>query len=420
MEAMEDKSVNYTDFNRGMQLAVEFIAKKLDDDAVQVDLNNIESVATISANNDNELGRTIADAFKKAGEHGVVLMEKSQTADTYVSVTEGFELEKGYKSDVFVTDKETNRAEYRDALVLISNTKIERLDQIEPFAEYAITNHLPLVVVAEADDAVLAALAMNKIKGVLSSVVVEPSHFGVRRKDILNDLAIATGGRCIDEDTGDNFDTLDWEILGRCRKVTIDKTKTVFFNEVTEEVEEHVSNLQKLLENEKNEREKEYIRERIAKISSAVSVVFVGASSSTEQSEKADRVDDAIHATKAALAEGIVAGGGVALYNVVQFAEQPEPSENRAVEAGWNCVMEAVVEPLKVILRNGDVEFDPAVFCARNIGINVKTREVGDMIEMQIIDPVKVTKTALRNGVSAAATLLSTTTTIVNLRKADV
>lgn len=419
LEAMQDKSVNYTDFNRGMNHAVEFICNALDEDADQVNLDNIESVATISANNDSELGRKIAEAFKKAGQHGVVLMEPSDTSDTYVSVSEGFELEKGYKSEVFVTNKETNRVEYRDALVLISNEKIERLDQIEPFAEYAITHqHTPLVIVAEAEDNIIAALARNKVKGVLKSVIIEPSHFGVRRKDILNDLAIATGGTLIDDETGVNFDTIDWSVLGRCEKVTVDKGKTVFFNQINDNVVEHVDMLNKLLENTDNPIEKTFLEERIAKISSSVAVVKVGASSAAEQSEKADRVDDAIHATKAALSEGIVAGGGVALYNVVQFAGKPEPSANQAIEAGWNCVMDAVVRPLRTILDNGDIPFDPVDFPARDIGINVKTGEVGDMFEMQIIDPVKVTKSALRNAVSAASTLLSTTTTIVNLRRA--
>jgi len=434
LESMKDKSVNYTDFNRGMQLAVDFISKELDEKAQKVNLNNIESVATISANNDGELGRKIADAFKKAGEHGVVLMEKSETADTYVSVSEGFELEKGYGSDVFVTDKETSRAEYRDALVLVSNAKIERLSQIEPFAEFAITfGNKALVVVADVDDSVMAALAMNKVKGNLKSVVIAPTHFGVRRKDILNDLAISTGGVMIDEETGDNFDQfaipndlqerdLAFETiaiaLGNTEKVVADRSKTVFFNETTELVTEHIAVLKTQVENEKNKGEKKFIEERIAKISSAVATVHVGASSASEQVEKADRVDDAIHATRAALAEGIVAGGGVALHNTAVFAQLMYKDTNPAVDAGFMCVARACTKPVEVILSNGDIVYIPAEFISLNHGINVKTGKRGDMIKMKIIDPVKVTKSALRNGVSAAATLLSTTTTIVNLRRA--
>jgi len=434
LEAMKDKSVNYTDFNKGMKDAVDMISKTLDESSKQVDLDNIESVAAISANNDEELGRTIADAFKKAGKDGVVLMEKSETADTYVSVTEGFELEKGYSSDVFVTDKETNRAEYRNALVLISNVKVERLAQIEPFAEYAITNnHKGLVIISEMEDAVMAALAMNKAKGNINVVVVAPSHFGIRRKDVLNDLAVATGGRLIDEETGDNFDefaipqdaslrTQAFEaiesVLGSTRKVTIDKAKSVFFNEMTEDVFQHVEMLKKQMKKEKNPLEIRFFEERISKISSAVAVVHVGAASATEQGEKADRVDDAIHAVRAALLEGIVAGGGVALHNASSFLTLNSPDfDNAAHEAGFNCVLDACYKPLQIILSNADVPYDASQFITPNYGLDVKKNTYGDMFEMKIIDPLKVTKTALKNGVSAASTLMSTTTTIVNLRR---
>jgi chaperonin GroEL len=434
LEKMKDKSVNYTDFNRGMKEAVDFLSKKLDEASYPVTLDNIESVATISANNDEQLGSVIASAFKKAGEHGVVLMEKSETSETYVSLTEGFELEKGYSSDVFVTDKETNRAEYRDALVLISNVKIERLAQVEPFAEYAITHgHRGLVIVSEVEDAVLAALAMNKVKGNIKCVVVAPSHFGIRRKDILSDLAVSTGGRMIDEETGDNFDEFSIPqdatqradaferiatVLGSVRKVTIDRNKSVFFNDISDDCQEHIEILKKQLSKEKNPLEKKFYEERISKISSAVAVVNVGASSETEQSEKADRVDDAIHAVRAALQEGIVAGGGVALHNAASIGSTTYYNANKAVNEGFHCVMDACTTPLQICLSNGDIEYHVEDFSVPNEGINVKNGQKGDMIEMNIIDPVKVTKTALKNGVSAASTLLSTTTTIVNLRRA--
>ena len=411
------ENINYTDFNNGMQAAVDFISAELDRDTIEIDLSNILPVATISANNDRNLGKIISDAFVKAGEHGVVLMERSQTAETYVSVTEGFELEKGYKSDVFITDKETNRVEYKNAAILVSNVKIERIDQIEPFAEYAITNKLPLVIVSEVDDAVLTALAMNKVKGVLSSVVVEPTHFGVRRKDILGDLAISTGARLIDDETGDNFDVIDFTVLGRSNKVTIDRDKSVFFNEINQEVQDHIKALKKQIRKEKNSMELKFLEERIAKISSSVAVIYVGASSSTEQSEKADRVDDAIHATRAALAEGIVAGGGVALHNVYRFSDRPN-IENRSIMRGFQCVMDSISVPLRRILENGGLTYSDNEYQKHNHGVNVRTGEIGNMIDMNIIDPVKVTKTALRNAVSAATTLLSTSTTIVNLRRA--
>lgn len=417
LEAMKDKSVNYTDFNRGMQLAVNYICEELDKDAIKVDHNNILSVATISANNDGELGGVIAEAFKRAGEHGVVLMEKSQTSDTFVSSTDGFELENGYRSEVFVNVKDANRVEYSNPLILVSNVKIERFNQIEPFAARAITLELPLVIVSEMDDMLLDMLAMNNTKGNLKVVVIEPSHFGVRRRDILNDLAIATGSTLIDDQTGDNLDVIDFNHLGTCTNMVSDRRKTIFFNEINDETVDHIEGLKSHIKAADSAAEKKYLEERIAKISSAVSVINVGASSSTEQSEKADRVDDAIHATRAAIEEGIVAGGGIALHNCTLGGGNYKPHVEPAVQAGFDCVMKAIVSPLKIILSNGDVEYQSAAYTRKNTGLDIKNRVMGNMFEMEIIDPVKVTKTALRNAVSAASTLLSTTTTIVKLRK---
>jgi chaperonin GroEL len=425
LESMSNKSINYTDFNKGMNLAVEDIAAALDKQSKKITLNNIGSVATISANNDVALGSVIADAFQRAGEHGVVLMEKSQTSDTYVSVTEGFELENGYKSEVFVNQAESNRCEYDNAFVLVSNVKIEKLKQIEAQVEVAITNNTPLVIVSEIDDELLAMLAMNVVRKKIKCVVIEPTHFGVRRRDILNDLAISTGATLIDDQTGDNFDTLtgsdedgNWNYvdfgLGSVNKITVERGKTVLFNEPTEALTEHTDGLVAQLKKTENLHEKKFLEERIAKISSAVAIVNVGASSNSEQSEIADRVDDAIHATRAALSEGIVAGGGVALQNV----KVSRTFDNPAIASGYECVLETIIDPLKVCLNNADIPYKKSDFRKKSWGIDVKTGENGNMFDMGIIDPVKVTKTALKNGVSAASTLLSTTSIIVNLRRA--
>lgn len=417
LEAMRDRSVNYTDFNKGMTQAVKDICDALDLQAKKISIENIGEVATISANNDEHLGGIIAEAFALAGEHGVVLMEKAQTNNTYVSVTEGFELEKGFKSDAFINQKESNRCEFDNALVLVSNAKIEKITQIEPQLGTAMTNNTPIVIVAETDDDVLAVLALNVIRKKLKCVVIEPSHFGVRRRDILSDLAITTGALLIDDQTGDNFDTLiDVEDfgLGSIDKVTVERNKSVFFNETSDELRKHTEDLLTVLRNEENESEKKYLEERIAKISSAVAIVNVGASSTSEQSEIADRVDDAIHATRAALAEGIVAGGGVAFHNVAPFTR----FDNAVIQMGYDCVFDVIIDPLKCILQNADIEYIKEDFDKENWGIDVKTGKNGNMFDMGIIDPVKVTKTTLRNGVSAASTLLSTTSIIVNLRRA--
>jgi len=428
LELMEKKSSNYTDFNAGMQAAVNEIVEKLNLDAQKVDLNSIQAVATISANNDAELGAKIAEAFQKAGEYGVVLMEKSQTNDTYVSTSEGFELESGYRSNVFVNVKESARVEYKNALVLLSTVKIERFSQIEPHVEYALSNSRPLVIVSEVDEDLVALLAYNVAKTKkLQAVVVNPSHFGVRRRDILSDLAVYTGATLIDEETGDNLDVIDFDALGLTAKVVIDKSKSIFLGrpdveefdvDIDADIKSHVGVLQLKLENEKIEHEKKFLEERIAKISSAVAVINVGANSQAEQSEIADRVDDAIHATRAALSEGIVAGGGIALHNMISSIGLVGEGKSEAFEDGFNTVILSAVSPLKQILKNGDIEYVEDNFTKHNWGQDVKTREFGDMVKMNIIDPVKVTKTALKNAVSAASTLLSTTSVVVNLRRA--
>lgn len=447
-ELLKDKSINYTDFNRGMQKAYEDLENYLNDRARKVNLDNVEDVATISANNDPVLGKLIAEAFKKAGEDGIVLMENSQKTTTEIKHTEGFELQKGYINEVFVTDQARDRIVQEDPLILISNTKIERIEQIERFLAYAIRNELPITIVAEFEDEVLAILGNNKAKRGYKFNVVNPSHFGVRRRDILTDLGVATGALVFDSDTGDNFDSVPDEeieaVMGRAKQVVTDRKKTVFFYDQTDAVTERVASLKERLSNEKDPREAMYLKERISKISSSVVTISVGASSETEQSEIADRVDDAIHATKAALEEGIVAGGGVSLYNaasILMLHEDPNSLWNRilsflgirkpslefhgaantsfsyAMICGYNTVMKAVQQPMKQILINGDYPFNPGDYTVHGMGIDIRNRKHVNMVAEGIIDPVLVTKATVRNAISAASTLLSTTTTIVHLRR---
>lgn len=412
MEAL--KNHNYTDFNKGMQLAVEDIFGQLDEQTVQVGLSDIDAVATISANNDPVLGGIIADAFRKAGENGVVLMDTSQTEETFVKVTEGFELESGYRSEVFVNNREAARVEYNNALILVSNVKIETIEQIEPELEYAIENNLPIVIISEMENDVVATIALNVVKTKkIRAVVVNPTHFGVRRHDILSDLALYTGATLISDQTGDNFGNVTFDWLGHADRVVISKNKTIFFGGQGD-INDHVSELKSRMENTKDGVEKTFLKERIAKISSSVAVVHVGASSEAEHNEKADRVDDAIHATRAALEGGIVPGGGVALYNCAPLASTHLMGESMA--AGYQLVFRAIEQPLMQILENADIPFDVELFGLSGRGINVKTGEEGEMMEMQIIDPTKVVKTALKNAVSVASTILSTKSVIVNLR----
>jgi chaperonin GroEL len=421
LEFIRNKKSNYTDFNKGMELAVSDIIQFIDKFSKPVTLSNIENVASISANNDSDLGKIISEAFKKAGEYGVVLMDKSKTNETYVSITQGFEIEKGYKSDIFVNIKETSRVEYDNAAVLLSTVKIERVSQIETQLEYVITNNLPLVIVSEMEEDMLAMLAYNVVKTKkLKAVVINPTHFGQRRRDIMNDLAVYTGASLIDEATGDNFETVSFDCLGKINRIISDKTKTIFFNNLNENVENHIKIIKSQLENENNSVEKEFLEERIAKISSSVAVVNVGANSVTEQNEKSDRVEDAICAVKAALADGVVSGGGIALYDIYNMIYNKKIKIDDKYLSGYTSVLESIKEPLQIILANGDVDYDLDFFNSKKKpgkGINVKNGKIGDMFKMNIIDPAKVVKTAVKNAVSAASTILSTSSTIVNLQK---
>lgn len=422
IDVIKDKKINYTEFNSGMYRAYQEISDYLDKTSLKTTLKDVSHVATISANNDKALGDLITEAFIEAGENGSVLMEISEQPHTEIRKSEGFELESGYVNEVFVTNQEKDRVEYEGTHVLISNTKIERIEQIERFLAPCVAEGHPITIVAEMEDEVIAILGRNKIKNKFKFNLVTPTHFGVRRRDILSDLATVTGALLFDNDAGDNFDSIAKEdvekALGFADKVVTTRRSTIFtVDETKEDVAEHISALKGRLDNEKNPTERKFLEERIAKVSSSVVTISVGASSRSEQSEIADRVDDAIHATKAALEEGIVAGGGVALHNASSYIKEPEFASNAEL-VGYRTVIEAIKQPLKQILENGDVQYKPSMFKKKNHGMNIKTRELGDMIEMNIIDPVKVTKSAVRNAISAASTLLSTTTIVVNLRRA--
>lgn len=408
-----------SEVKKGMEKAVVDVIEFLERNSVKVDNDILLNVATISTNNDEDLGRVIADAFIKAGENGVVVMEESKTSETYVEKSEGMELHRGYASRYFVNEPEKERCVLNDCLVFISDLKIQNIRQIAHLLEFALNSSKSLLIISEMEDDLLATITLNKLKGGMKVNVIKPPMFGIKRKEILDDIATLTGAVVVSDDTGDNFDNVGVDFFGGCKKVTSDKHKTtIVAHKVNDgEVEGKVKHLNSLIKSSKSDVEKQWLSERVAKLVGGVSVVHVGANSEIELEEKKDRVDDAIHATKAAIEEGIVSGGGVALYDA---SLNIKSDGNKNEKMGYSLIVDAIRKPMWQIIRNAREDVDDVI---KNIidcggvgyGYDVKSEKYGDMMEMGIIDPLKVTKNALRNAVSVASTVMTTGCTITNV-----
>ena len=378
-------------------------------DLVKIDVKNdmLDNVAGISCNNDANLGAIIADAYKKVGNDGVVLMEESETNDTYVELVDGVQLECGIKSPHFITDTEKQRAVLENPLILIVSSEIPNVRKIQNVLEFVIKNNRALLIVAPVAQQVKSALLMNKVKGNIKVNIIDPPGFGPTKQDTTKDLAILTGATVINEELGDDLDAISLDVLGEAEKVvTDDKNTVITLEEVVEGVSERIKEVRKLHKKEKNGFLKKKLEQRIAMLSGSVGIIKVGADSKVELKEKKDRVEDAIYATKAALKEGIVPGGGIALLN----ASERVPSEN----IGETILLNAIKAPYQTILSNAGIEQVEEL--AGGNGINVVTGEEVDMIKAGIIDPVLVTKTALKNAVSVVNTIISADCVISNIR----
>mgnify|MGYP003113905519 CR=1 FL=1 len=378
-------------------------------DLVKIDVKNdmLDNVAGISCNNDANLGAIIADAYKKVGNDGVVLMEESETNDTYVELVDGVQLECGIKSPHFITDTEKQRAVLENPLILIVSSEIPNVRKIQNVLEFVIKNNRSLLIVAPVAQQVKSALLMNKVKGNIKVNIIDPPGFGPTKQDTTKDLAILTGATVINEELGDDLDAISLDVLGEAEKVvTDDKNTVITLEEVVEGVSERIKEVRKLHKKEKNGFLKKKLEQRIAMLSGSVGIIKVGADSKVELKEKKDRVEDAIYATKAALKEGIVPGGGIALLN----ASERIPSEN----IGETILLNAIKAPYQTILSNAGIEQVQEL--AGGNGINVVTGEEVDMIKAGIIDPVLVTKTALKNAVSVVNTIISADCVISNIR----
>ena len=428
-----NNNANVTEVKRGIDAAVKQVIKSLRDN-ISEDISSeeqLEQVATISANNDVEVGKLIATAIDKVGRDGVVHIEESKSGETYLETVEGMQFDRGYKSHFFVTDNNTMSCTLDDVYVLIADHKFTQVKELLPILEGVSSTNKSLLIIAEdIENEALATLIVNKARGTLKVAAVKAPDFGDRRKLILEDIATLTGGIVFDKDKGMKLDKFSWDWFGQARAVTINKEQTTIVDGKGDEeaINTRVENLQSQIEKSTTPFETEQLQNRLAKMVGGVSIIHVGGYNETEMGEKKDRVDDALHATKAALGEGIVPGGGAALL-YAREAITYDKSDEDGINLGKQIVYKACGKPFEQILINAGYSSADAQMIGKYklvesgnntwAGYNIKTREIVDMKEAGIIDPSKVTRTALENAASAAGTLLLTECVIVQHPDSD-
>jgi len=402
------KETSIREIKEGINSGLKKVNEYLEENAIQVTDGMLESVSSISCNNDIDLGQVISEAYTEVGKDGVVLMEESETENTYVELVDGVQMDVGLTSPHFVTNTEKQLAVLEEPLVLIVGSEIPNIRKIQKVLEFVIKNKKPLLIVAPVDQQVKAALLMNKVKGNIKINIVDLPGFGPTKQDTVQDLAILTGAKVINEELGDDLDLIDIDCLGKAEKSVTDSKNTVITTyDVADSLDERIKEVKKIIKTEKNGFFKKKQEDRLAMLTGSVGIVRIGANSKVELKEKKDRAEDAIYATKAALKEGIVPGGGVALLNASQRIN--------AKTVGEKILMEAIRSPYNVILENAGIE---SVDLKREdgYGIDVISGEGVNMIESGIIDPVLVTKSALKNAVSVVNTIISADCVISNIR----
>ncbi|TRZ43233.1 chaperonin GroEL [Robertkochia solimangrovi] len=416
---------NPMDLKRGIDKAVEAIIAELTKHAKAVGdaSEKIKQVAAISANNDETIGELIAQAFEKVGKEGVITVEEAKGTDTYVDVVEGMQFDRGYLSPYFVTDTDKMIAELDNPYILLFDKKISNLQEILPVLEPVAQSGKPLLIIAEdVDGQALATLVVNKLRGGLKIAAVKAPGFGDRRKAMLEDIAILTGGTVISEERGFSLENASIDMLGTAETVTIDKDNTTIVNGFgdTENIKARVNQIKAQIETTTSDYDKEKLQERLAKLAGGVAVLYVGAASEVEMKEKKDRVDDALHATRAAVEEGIVAGGGVALLRAKGVLDKVQ-AENDDEVTGIQIVNRAVEAPLRTIVENAGKEGSVVVAKVHegsgDFGYNAKSDEYVDMLKAGIIDPTKVTRIALENAASVAGMILTTECSLVDIKE---
>jgi chaperonin GroEL len=403
-----EKEASIRDIKEGINKGVDKVNKYLDKISIPVEGTMLDDVATISCNNDKELGKIIGEAYKKIGKDGVVLMEESETNETYVEFVDGVQFDSKLKSPHLATDKERSTCTLDNPLVLIIGSEIPNIRKIQPILEYAIKQNKPLLIVADMAQQPYATLIANKVKGNIKVNIVDPPGFGPTRLESMEDLAFLTGAKLINEELGDDLDLIEPSVLGKAVKAVTDNKATVLqVDDLGDELAERVESIKSKLKNETNGFIKKKLEQRLAMLSGIVGIVKVGADSKVELKEKKDRVEDAIHATKAAVKEGIVPGGGVALLNAA--------NKLNTNNIGENILALSIMSPANTIIENAGANKD-LMLNRKGWGLDVISGKPVNMIKNGIIDPVLVTKSALKNAVSVATTIVSADCIISNKR----
>ncbi len=407
---------NPMDLKRGIDKAVVEVIKHLRKQSIEVgdSIEKIEQVATISANNDHSIGKLIAEAMSKVKKEGVITIEEAKGTDTSVQVVEGMQFDRGYISPYFVTDTEKMEAVFEDPYILIYDKKISTMKDFLPVLEKVVQTGKPLLIIAEdVDGEALATLVVNKLRGSLKIAAVKAPGFGDRRKAMLEDIAILTGGTVISEEQGYKLENADLSHMGAAEKITIDKDNTTIVSGKGDKdnIKARINQIKAQIENTTSDYDKEKLQERLAKLAGGVAVLYVGAASEVEMKEKKDRFDDALHATRAAVEEGIVPGGGIGYIRALEALEKFK-GDNADENTGIAIVRRALEEPLRMIVENAGVEGSIVVQRVKqgkeDFGYNARTETYENLYESGVIDPTKVTRVALENAASIAGMLLTT------------
>ena len=423
--AIINNGTNPISLKRGMDKAVKVVVEELGNQAITIgtDKDKIKQVATISANNDATIGELISDAFDKVGTDGVITVEESKGIDTSMELVEGMQFDKGYLSAHFMTDTEKMNAQMENPYILLYDGRLSSMNEVLPLLEQVSGQSKSMVIIAdEVEGELLGTLVVNKLRGVLNTVAIKAPAFGDRKKEIMNDIAILTGGTFITQELGLTLEDATLDMLGTAEKVTVGKDSTTIVNGggTSEGIQERIAQIKVQIENSTSDYDTEKLQERLAKLSGGVAVLYIGAGSEVEMKEKKDRVDDALHATRAAVEEGIVAGGGVALLRARKALEKIT-SENLDQATGIQIISKAIESPLRTIVENaggeGSVVVAKVLEGKGNFGYDAKSETYVDLLKQGIIDPKKVTRIALENAASVAGMILTTECALVDIKE---
>lgn len=416
---------NPMDLKRGIDKAVTAVVNSLKEQSREIGdtLEKIEQIATISANNDSNIGKLIAEAMEKVKKEGVITIEESKTNETYVKVVEGMQFDRGYISPYFVTDTEKMETVYDNPYILIYDKKISVMKDLLPILEKVVQTGRPLLIISEdVESEALATLVVNKLRGSLKIVAVKAPGFGDRRKAMLEDIAILTGGTLISEETGYKLEDAELFYLGQAEKVSIDKDNTTIVSGLgdKEQIKARVNQIKAQVENTTSDYDREKLQERLAKLSGGVAVIYVGAASEVEMKEKKDRFDDALHATRAAVEEGIIPGGGIAYIRSIATLDNIK-CDNEDETTGVAIIRRSLEEPLRQIVENAGLEGSVIVQKVKegtaDFGFNARTEQYENLFEAGVIDPTKVGRVALENAASIAGLLLTTECVVSDIKE---